>query len=216
MLRILLLLFCLNIGCFAQGYNYLKANTHPLYEERKNKLFGVYGTFNKAESDAKLNINAITQTHKLTEKQFGLGLQFGYLLSQNHRILANLEHHLKKNGFSYQLLTLGYAFTPKIPNTEHWRLLLGINVGLAQGNFDSGSFVINDSALETLKFTGFTFGVKAGAIYTASYGELEFGIQARRLNFGAKNSTLATGESVRLDLGQTSTLGGYIGYNFLF
>ena len=25
---------------------------HPLYEERRNRLLGVYGTFNKVESDA--------------------------------------------------------------------------------------------------------------------------------------------------------------------
>ena len=74
-----------------------QASYHPLYEERRNRLLGVYGTFNKVESDANLNISGFaSQNHDLSEKPFGFGLQMGYLLSQNHRILVNFENTLKK------------------------------------------------------------------------------------------------------------------------
>ena len=70
-----------------------QASYHPLYEERRNRLLGVYGTFNKVESDANLNISGFaSQNHDLSEKPFGFGLQMGYLLSQNHRILVNFEN----------------------------------------------------------------------------------------------------------------------------
>ncbi|MBX7490827.1 hypothetical protein [Helicobacter turcicus] len=193
---------------------------HPLYTERKKRLLGVYGTYNKAKSDATLSISGFeTQNHSLSEKQLGVGIQFGYLLNSNNRILANFEHHLKQNGFSYQLLMLGYAFTPQLPNSRNWRLLLGVNAGLALGKFDSGSFVVNDSALEKLSYTGLTYGIKGGLIRTFSNSELEFGIQARRLNFGEKGSNIALNgnpSSANLDLSETSTLGVYLGYNILF
>ena len=51
--------------------NYSQDNEHPLYKERKNRLLGVYGTFDKAQSDATLNISGFNaQTHNLDEKQF--------------------------------------------------------------------------------------------------------------------------------------------------
>ncbi|MDY3112803.1 MAG: hypothetical protein SOW25_00560, partial [Helicobacter sp.] len=141
---------------FTPTANYTKQNTHPLYNARRNKLLGIYGAYNKATSDAKLNIEgAGEQSHDLDEKQYALGIQAGYLLSPLHRILANYEYNFKKNGFSYQIFTLGYAFTPQIPNTQNWRLLLGANAGLALGKFDSGSFVINDSAMGGLSYTGY-------------------------------------------------------------
>ena len=200
--------------------NYSQSNEHPLYQERKNRLLGVYGTFNKAQSDANLNISGFEpQTHDLDEKQFGIGIQFGYLLDANNRVLVNLEHNFKENGFSYQLLTLGYAFTPQLPNSTNWRLLLGVNAGLALGKFDSGGFVINDSAVEKLSYTGITYGVKAGLIRTFASGELEFGVQARRLDFGEESGAVAINgnlSSVNLDLSKTSAIGVYMGYNILF
>ncbi|KPH54799.1 hypothetical protein HPU229334_12040 [Helicobacter pullorum] len=197
-----------------------QASYHPLYEERRNRLLGVYGTFNKVESDANLNISGFaSQNHDLSEKPFGFGLQMGYLLSQNHRILVNFENTLKKNGFSYRSLTLGYAFTPRIPSTQKWRLLLGVNAGIAFGSFDSGSFVINDSAMGKLDYTGLTYGVKAGAIYETRFGELEFGIQSRRLDFGDESSSVIINDTptgTNLDLSETSNTGFFFGYNFLF
>ena len=197
-----------------------QASYHPLYEEQRNRLLGVYGTFNKVESDANFNISGFaSQNHDLSEKPFGFGLQMGYLLSQNHRILVNFENTLKKNGFSYRSLTLGYAFTPRIPNTQKWRLLLGVNAGIAFGSFDSGSFVINDSAMGKLDYTGLTYGVKAGAIYETRFGELEFGIQSRRLDFGDESSSVIINDTptgTNLDLSETSNTGFFFGYNFLF
>ena len=193
---------------------------HPLYKERKNRLLGVYGTFDKAQSDATLNISGFNaQTHNLDEKQFGIGIQLGYLMDANNRLLVNLEHHFKEHGFSYQLLTLGYAFTPQLPNSTNWRLLLGINAGLALGKFDSGGFVINNSAVEKLSYTGVTYGAKAGFIRTFSSGELEFGMQARRLNFGEESGAVSINGNpsrVNLDLSKTSAIGFYMGYNILF
>ncbi|TLD80339.1 hypothetical protein LS70_009160 [Helicobacter sp. MIT 11-5569] len=199
---------------------YSQNDEHPLYTQRKNRLLGVYGTYNKTKSDATLSISGFeTQDHSLSEKQFGVGIQIGYLLNANNRILANFEHHLKENGFSYQLLTLGYAFTPQLPNSRNWRLLLGVNAGIALGKFDSGGFVINDSALEKLSYTGLTYGVKGGLIRTFNNGELEFGVQARRLDFGEENGNLdlnGNPSSVNLDLSKTSAIGVYLGYNILF
>lgn len=225
MIRGLLLLVCLM--SFGLGYDersgeyYAPQSTyHPLYEERRNRLLGIYGSYSKSDSDADLHIAGYeSQTHSLSEKQFGFGVQAGYLLSENHRILANFEHHLKKNGFSYQVLTLGFAWTPKIPNTTDWRALLGLNAGLAQAKFDSGSFVIAESAMGSLDYMGFTYGVKAGAIYALGNGELELGIQARRLNFGEEKSSVninGTESATKLDLSQTSSIDVYVGYNFLF
>ncbi|WP_299549198.1 hypothetical protein [uncultured Helicobacter sp.] len=197
-----------------------QSDEHPLYTERKNRLLGVYSTYNKAKSDAKLSISGFeTQNHNLSEKQFGIGIVFGYLLDSNNRLLASFEHHFKQNGFSYQLLTLGYAFTPKLPNSTQWRLILGVNAGLALGKFESGSFVINDSALDKLSYTGLTYGVKGGFIRTFHSGELEFGLQARRLDFGEESGSLTLNNnpsSANLDLSETSSLGFYLGYNFLF
>ncbi len=193
---------------------------HPLYEERKNRLLGVYGTFNRVESDARLNISGFdSQKHDLDEKPFGFGIKVGYLLSSNHRILLDFEHHLKKNGFSYRTMTLGYAFTPRIPNTQNWRLLLGVDMGLAFGNFDSGSFVVNESAMGKLDYTGLTYGVRAGVIYEMQFGELEFGIQSRRLDFGDENSSVLINDaqtSTNLDLSDTSSTGIFFGYSYLF
>lgn len=197
-----------------------QSTNHPLYEERKNRLLGVYGTFNKVESDANLGISGFdSQRHDLDEKPFGFGIKAGYLLSPNHRILLGFEHNLKKNGFSYRTLTLGYAFTPRIPNTQNWRLLLGVDAGLAFGSFDSGSFVINESAMGKLDYTGITYGVRAGAIYEMPFGELEFGIQSRRLDFGDESSSVLindTPTSTNLDLSDTSSTGIFFGYNYLF
>lgn len=70
-----------------------------------------------------------------------------------------------------------------------------------------------------LKYTGFTYGVKAGTIYQTTYGELELGIQARRLNFGKANSSIPINDvptSTTLDLSETSSTGLFLGYNFLF
>lgn len=202
------------------GYYAPQSTYHPLYEQRRNRLLGVYGSYTKTDSDADLHIAGYeSQTHSLSEKQFGFGVQAGYLLSENYRILANFEHYLKKNGFSYQLLTIGFAITPKIPNTLNWRALLGFNAGLAQGKFDSGSFKIEEESMGSLDYTGFTYGVKAGAIYALQNGELEFGIQARRINFGEEASSVniqGNETSTKLDLSQTSSVGVYMGYNFLF
>ncbi|WDL74570.1 hypothetical protein IP360_06985 [Helicobacter winghamensis] len=199
---------------------YSQSDEHPLYTERKKRLLGIYGTYNRAKSDATLSISGFeAQKHNLSEKQFGVGIQIGYLLDSNNRVLANFEYHLKQNGFSYQLLTLGYAFTPQLPNSTNWRLLLGVNAGLALGKFDSGSFVINDSALEKLSYTGLTYGVKGGLIRTFNSGELEFGVQARRLDFGEESGSLTLNNnpsSANLDLSKTSNLGVYLGYNLLF
>ena len=225
MIRGLLLLVCIVSFGFAYeeesgGYYAPRSTYHPLYEQRRNRLLGIYGSYAKSSSDADLHIEGYeSQTHNLNEKQFGFGVQAGYLLSENHRILANFEHHLKKNGFSYQVLTLGFALTPKIPNTTDWRALLGVNVGLARAKFDSGSFVIADSAMGSLDYTGLTYGIKAGAIYALGNGELEFGIQARRLNFGEETSSVNindTESETKLDLSQTSSIDVYVGYNFLF
>lgn len=200
--------------------NYSKHNEHPLYTERKKRLLGVYSTYSKARSNATLDISGFqTQEHHLSEKQFGIGIQFGYLLDSHNRILTNLEHHLKKNGFSYQLLTLGYAFTPQLPNSRNWRLLLGVNTGIALGQFDNGSFVINGSALEKLSYTGFTYGVKSGLIRTFRNGELELGVQTRRLNFGQERGNLNLNDnpsSINLNLNKTAATGVYLGYNILF
>lgn len=84
-------------------------------------------------------------------------------------------------------------------------------MGLTQAKFDSGAFVINDISMDSLEFMGFTYGVKAGAIYQLENGELEFGIQARRLNFGEEES-----QNIKLDLGETSSINVQMGYNFLF
>ncbi|MCI5969408.1 hypothetical protein [Helicobacter sp.] len=200
--------------------HYSQSDEHPLYTKRKKRLLGVYGTYNKAKSDATLSISGFeAQKHNLSEKQFGVGIQIGYLLDSNNRVLASLEHHSKQNGFSYQLLTLGYAFTPQLPNNTNWRLLLGVNAGVTLGKFDSGSFVINESALEKLSYIGLTYGVKGGLIRTFHSGELEFGVQTRRLDFGEENSHLEVNgnpSSAHLDLSKTSSLGVYLGYNFLF
>ncbi|MCI7047370.1 hypothetical protein [Helicobacter sp.] len=193
---------------------------HSLYETRKNRLLGVYGTYNKVESDANLGIVGFdSQNHDLDEKPFGFGIKAGYLLSPNHRILLGFENTLKKNGFSYRTLTLGYSFTPQIPNTQSWRLLLGVEAGLAFGKFDSGSFVINNSAMGKLDYTGLTYGVRAGAIYEMQFGELEFGIQSKRLDFGEESSSVLINDAptgTSLDLSDTSSTGIYFGYNFLF
>ncbi len=215
-------LFLTSLNAAQQGLpnsNYTNAQ-HPLLQERKKILLGVYGSYDKAESDADLEVAGFEpQTHNLSEKQLGLGIQIGYLLSENHRILANLEHHFKEHGFSYELLTIAYALTPRIPNTMNWRLLLSANAGITYGHFDSGSFVINDNSLSSLSYLGFTYGVKAGLIRSFQNGELEFGVQARRLNFGEENGSLMindTPNNVMLDLGKTSMLGFYVGYNYLF
>lgn len=198
---------------------YTLKNEPTLYYTFKH-LFGVYGTYNKAKSHAILAINGFDpQEHSLDEKQFGFGIQFGYLLDFNNRILGNLEHNLKHNGFSYQLLTIGYSFTPQLPNQTHWRLALGINAGLALGKFDHGSFVVNNSALEKLSYWGLTYGVKGGFIHTLSKGELEFGLQARRLDFGKKDGNLMLNGSLSptsLNLSRTSNVGFYLGYNVFF
>lgn len=209
------------LGYFTQilGYAYQSQN-HPLLEQRRNKLLGIYGSFARAESDSKLSIEGFdTQNFDLSENQLGLGIQIGYLLSSNHRILLDLGHFFKKNGFSYDIFTLGYAFTPALPNTQSWRLLLGANAGITRANFDAGSFTVNDSSLGDLSYTGFTFGVKAGLLYELEFGELEFGVQARRLNFGEKSGTLdinGTPTNTQLDLSKTSNVGVYFGYNQLF
>ena len=133
--------------------------------------------------------------------------------------MLGFENTLKKNGFSYRTLTLGYSFTPRIPNTQSWRLLLGVEAGLAFGKFDSGSFVINNSAMGKLDYTGLTYGVRAGAIYEMQFGELEFGIQSKRLDFGEESSSVLINDAptgTSLDLSDTSSTGIYFGYNFLF
>ncbi len=215
MIRILLLIiFVVSVGLSYEerGEGYYTNNYHPLYQERRNRLLGVYGSYSKSSADAEITLAGFPAvTNSVSEKQFGFGVQVGYLLSENHRILANFEHYLKKNGFFYRTLTLGYAITPKIPNTTNWRALLGINMGLTQAKFDSGAFVINDISMDSLEFMGFTYGVKAGAIYQLENGELEFGIQARRLNFGEEES-----QNIKLDLGETSSINVQMGYNFLF
>lgn len=224
MIRFLLLLVC--VVSFGFGYGERngvyasQSNTHPLYEERRNRLLGIYGIYNLSDSDAELHVAGYeSQTHKLSEKQFGFGVQGGYLLNENHRILANFEYNLKKNGFSYQTLTLGYAFTPRVPNTTNWRGLLGVNAGLVKAKFDSGSFVIGDSSMGSLDFTGFTYGVKAGAIYEMGNSELEFAVSANRLNLGEEEDNIEVNGSptnTKLDLGQTSNISFSVGYNFLF
>ncbi len=217
MIRGLLSLICIFSFGFAYGeqsggYYAPKSTYHPLYEQRRNRLLGVYGSYAKSNSDAEITLAGFPSTeHSLSEKQFGFGVQVGYLLSENYRVLANFEHYLKKNGFSYQLLTFGFALTPKIPNTTDWRALFGVNAGLLQGKFDSGSFVVNDIAMDSLDFLGFTYGVKAGLIYELESGEIEFGIQARRLNFGEEEN-----HNIKLDLGKTSSINVSMGYNFLF
>ncbi|WP_297814160.1 hypothetical protein [uncultured Helicobacter sp.] len=226
MFRILLLLVwvaSLGFGyeeAASGGYYAPQSTYHPLYEQRRNRLLGVYGSYSKSDSDADLHITGYeSQVHSLSEKQFGFGVQVGYLLSENHRILASFEHYLKKNGFSYQVLTLGYALTPKIPNTTNWRALFGINAGLTQAKFDSGSFKIGEDSMDSLDYMGFTYGVKAGAIYALQNGELEFGIQARRLNFGEEESQVniqGNETPTKLNLSQTSSINLYMGYNFLF
>lgn len=197
-----------------------QASYHPLYEQRRNRLLGIYGMSNTTNSDAMLSIVGNNpQDHSLSEKFSGIGLVVGYLLNPNHRILLNFENFFKKNGFSYQTFTLNYAFTPQIPNTINWRLLLSASAGIALAQFNEGSFVVNDSAMGKLKYTGFTYGVKAGTIYKISYGELEFGIQARRLDFGAKNNNISINNistPATLDLSETSSTGLFLGYNFLF
>ncbi|MDE5603351.1 MAG: hypothetical protein K2I71_05475 [Helicobacter sp.] len=222
----LLLLFVF-LSNFILGYqSYQSSSTispqdsyHPLYKQRRNRLLGIYGVNNKVNSDAILNIAGSPQNHTLSEKLSGIGLVIGYLLNPNHRILLNFENFFKKNGFSYQTFTLNYAFTPQIPNTINWRLLLSANAGIALAQFNEGSFVINDSAMGKLKYKGFTYGVKAGTIYQIPYGELEFGIQARRLNFGTKDSNIFINDvstPTTLDLKETSSTGLFLGYNFLF
>ena len=223
-----LLVLFIFLSSFTLGYqSYQPPNTispqvsyHPLYEQRRNRLLGIYGVSNKTNSDATLSITGNNpQNHSLSEKLSGIGLVVGYLLNPNHRILLNLENFFKKNGFSYQTFTLNYAFTPQIPNTIKWRLLLSANAGIALANFNEGSFVVNNSAMGKLKYTGFTYGVKAGTIYQTTYGELELGIQARRLNFGEANSSIPINDvptSTTLDLSETSSTGLFLGYNFLF
>ena len=79
--------------------------------------------------------------------------------------------------------------------------------------------MINDSAVEKLSYTGITYGVKAGLIRTFASGELEFGVQARRLDFGEESGAVAINgnpSSVNLDLSKTSAIGVYMGYNILF
>lgn len=224
MIRFLLILvFIVSFGFGYEQRNGVYAsqsNTHPLYQERRNRLLGIYGIYNLTDSDAELQIAGFdTQRHDLSEKQFGFGVQGGYLLNENHRILANFEYNLKKNGFSYQTLTLGYAFTPRLPNTTNWRGLLGVNAGLAKAKFDSGSFVVDDNSMGSLDFTGFTYGVKAGAIYEMGNGELEFAVSASRLNLGEEEDSIevqGNPTNTKLDLGQTSNISLSVGYNFLF
>ncbi|PZT48093.1 hypothetical protein B6S12_05520 [Helicobacter valdiviensis] len=193
---------------------------HPLLEQRKKRLLGVYGMGNIVESDAKLSIEGFaTQTHNLEERPLGFGLQAGYLLNENHRIILGYEKSLKKNGFAYTSATLGYAFTPRLPNTSRWRALLGANAGLAFGKFDRGSFVVNNSAMDELSYTGITYGIKLGAIYESNYGELEFGVQSKRLDFGEEASKVLINDTqtgTKLDLSQTSSTGFFFGYNYLF
>ncbi|CAM2814475.1 hypothetical protein [Helicobacter burdigaliensis] len=196
------------------------SQNHPLLEQRKKRLLGVYGMGNIVESDAKLSIEGFaTQKHDLEERPLGFGLQAGYLLSENHRILLGYEKSLKKNGFAYTSATLGYAFTPRLPNTSRWRALLGANAGLAFGKFDRGSFVVNNSAMDELSYTGITYGVRLGAIYESNYGELEFGVQSKRLDFGEEASNVLINDTrtgTKLDLSETSSTGFFFGYNYLF
>ncbi|WP_104722019.1 DUF1934 domain-containing protein [Helicobacter mesocricetorum] len=222
----LLLLFVFLSGFTLSYQSYQSSNTispqasyHPLYEQRRNRLLGIYGMNNRVNSDATLSIAGNPQDHSLSEKLSGIGLTTGYLLNPNHRILLNFESFFKKNGFSYQTFALNYAFTPQIPNTINWRLLLSANAGIAFAQFNEGSFVINDSAMGKLKYTGFTYGAKTGVIYQIPYGELELGIQTRRLNFGSESSSVFINNApaaTALDLSQTSSTGLFLGYNFLF
>ena len=66
---------------------------------------------------------------------------------------------------------------------------------------------------------GFAEGVKAGLCRTFASWELEFGVRARRLDFGEESGAVAINgnlSSVNLDLSKTSAIGVYMGYNILF
>ena len=210
------------VGLFFSTLTSLFANSyevHPLYEERRNKLLGIYGSYTKEDADSKINLDGQSQTHGLDEKHMGFGIQAGYLLNENHRILLDFAYHLKKNGFAYSTFTIGYAFTPKLPTFDNWRAIFGVNAGLAMAKFSQGSFNIGGSSMGDLTFNGVTYGVKAGLLYALPYGELEFGIAARRLDFGDESDTLMIEDkpiNANLDLSITSSLGAYFGYNYLF
>lgn len=212
-LAILTLFFCAVANAMS-AYN-----QHPLYEERRNKLLGIYGSYAKADSDSKMNIGGIKQDHNLKENHTSFGIQGGYLFSENHRILLDFAYYLKKNGFSYDTFTLGYAFTPKLPTFENWRAIFGVNAGFAMAKFSKGSFQVGESSMGELNYSGITYGVKAGLLYELPYGELEFGIAARRLDFGEESDSVLVNDAptpTSLDLSKTSNLSWYFGYNHLF
>ncbi|MDA3967539.1 MULTISPECIES: hypothetical protein [Helicobacter] len=214
-----LLLSCMLISTL-YAYNQGANSYSPLYTDRKNKLVGVYSMVGRVSSDSTLSIEGFeSQKHSLKETPIGFGVQVGYLLSENHRLLLNYEQFLKKHGFSHQLLTLGYAITPLVPNTQNLRLLLGLNVGVVMASFDSGSFTINDSSMGGLDFMGTTYGVKGGFLYNTGAGEIEFGIQARKLDLGVESGEIAVNNAPTkssLDLSDTSSTNFFLGYNFLF
>lgn len=206
---------------YQPGYSsYGSQNTG--YEKRRNILLGVQGSYARTSDDAKLDISgADSQTHSLKEHHPGLGLRAGYIISEKHRILMELTHYFKQNGFSYDTLTLGYAFTPAIPNMPRWRALLGAEAGFAFANFDSNNFNIEGGSMGGLKYNGITYGVRAGAIYELPNGsEIEGGFFARRMNLGSANSAITTenGDNLRadLDLSGSVTYGIYFAYNYLF
>ena len=214
-----LLLSCMFISA-SYAYNQGVNSYNPLYTDRKNKLVGVYSMLSKVSSDSVLNIEGSeTQNHSLKETPIGFGVQFGYLLSDNHRLLLNYEQFLKQHGFSHQLLTIGYAITPLVPNTQNLRLLLGINIGVVMANFDSDSFTINGSSMGGLDFIGATYGVRGGFLYNMGAGEIEFGIQARKLDLGTESSEITINNAPTkssLNLSDTSSTSLFLGYNFLF
>lgn len=193
---------------------------HPLYLERKNKLIGAYAMVSRIGADSVLTMQGLeAQNHSLKETPVGFGIQFGHLFSKNHRITFNYEQFLRQHGFSHQLFTIGYSITPLIPNTQNLRLLLGINAGVALAKFSSGSFNVNDNPMGKLNYIGLTYGVKGGLIHETSAGEIEFGIQSRRIQLGEQSSELIinnTPTKTTLNLDDTSSTNMFLGYNLLF
>ena len=62
-------------------------------------------------------------------------------------------------------------------------------------------------------------GNNGGDGYVLAKGELEFGLQARRLNFGKESGVVGINgnvSNVNLDLSKTHSISGYLGYNFFF
>ncbi|MDE5591768.1 MAG: hypothetical protein K2I63_02255 [Helicobacter sp.] len=220
----LISMFILPLLCFGDDFSHKdqlshytpSEDFHPLYEQRRNRLLGIHTTMHKIKHDKMLNA-IYPKEHISNEEIPNFTIITGYL--PNHRFLFNFEDSFKKNGFAYKTFNIGYIFTPGIPGMPRWKLLLGANAGMVLGRFEERNPIIGNGSLDKFKYKGLIYGVKLGGIYRITHGELEFGIQKRRLNFDSEDNGLFINDTpsfTTLSIDRTSNTGLFFGYNFLF